>query len=105
MKRTLNIMVFAKIQASGIGFFNVWNYVRTTLGGGYDTQFAKFFESIIFLFLRHIFVVANTRIFGIEPLEKVALFNRIISAFKFHTSNHRTNSPKVNQLNSEGCYV
>lgn len=105
MKRTLAVIISAEIQAFGIVFPNIWNYVRTTLGSGYNTQFSKLFEPVVFFFVGNKNIFANTRIFGVEPLEKVALFNRIISAFKFHTSNHRTNFRKVNQLNAEGCYA
>jgi|GEM_PF-5311302 len=105
MKRTLTIIIFTEIQAFGIVFSNVWDYVRTTLGSGYNAQFSKLFEPVVFFFGGNKNIVANTRIFGVEPLEKVAFFNRIISAFKFHTSNHRTNFRKVNQLNAEGCHA
>lgn len=105
MKRTLAVIISAEIQAFGIVFSNVWDYVRTTLGSGYNAQFSKLFEPVVFFFGGNKNIVANTRILGVEPLEKLLFFKRLISVHQFHTSNHRTNSPKVNQLNSEGCHA
>lgn len=43
--------------------------------------------------------------FGMMPFKELLFFKCLISVHKFHTSNHRTNFPEVNQLNAEGCYA
>lgn len=105
MKGTLAIIVSAAFDAGYITFHKIRNCVGVSVRLRNAVEFYEFVTTVAALFLRHIFIFANTRIFGVEPLEKVALFNRIISAFKFHASNHRTNFPEVNQLNAEGCYA
>lgn len=105
MKRTLAVIISAAFKAGDITFHKIRNGVRVSVRHRNIFKLGKFVKTVATFFLRHIFIVANTRIFGIEPLEKVALFNRIISAFKFHISNHRTNFRKVNHLNSEGCHA
>lgn len=105
MKRTLAIIVSAASKAGKVTLDKIRNRVGVSVRLRNAVEFYEFVPTVVIFFLRHIFIFANTRIFGVEPLEKVALFNRIISAFKFHTSNHRTNFRKVNQLNAEGCYA
>lgn len=43
--------------------------------------------------------------FGMMPFKELLFFKRLISVHQFHTSNHRTNFRKVNQLNAEGCHA
>ena len=105
MKRTLAVIISAAFNAGGITFHKIRNCIGMSVRLRNAVEFYEFVPTVAIFFPRHIFIVANTRIFGVEPLEKVAFFNRIISAFKFHTSNHRTNFRKVNQLNAEDCHA
>lgn len=105
MKGTLTIIVSAAFKAGYITFHKIRNCIGVSVRLRNAMEFYEFVTAVAIFFLRHIFIVANTRIFGVEPLEKVALFNRIISVHQFHTSNHRTNFPEVNHLNAEGCHA
>ncbi len=101
MKRSLAVIISAAFKAGNIPFHKIRDCIGVSVRLRNAVEFGKLVTAVATFFLRHIFIVANTRIFGIEPLKKVALFNRIISTFKFHTSNHRTNFRNVNQLKAE----
>lgn len=101
MKRSLAIIISAAFKSGNIPFHKIRDCIGVSVRLRNAVEFGKFVTAVAAFFLRHIFIVANTRIFGIKPLKKVALFNRITSAFKFHTFNNRTNFRNVNQLNAE----
>lgn len=91
MKRALGVIVLAALKAGNIAFHYVWNGISTSVRHGKLFKLAKFVKSIVAFFLRHIGCGANALIFGVAPLEKVALLNRIISTFQHCALHNREN--------------
>lgn len=105
MKRTLGIIVSAALNAGNIAFHNVRNSIGMPVRHGKLVQIRKFLTAVYSLFFRHIGCGANALIFGVAPLEKVALLNRIISAFQHCAFHNRKNSAQVKHLGREGSYA
>ena len=105
MKRALGVIVFAALKAGNVAFHNVRKITFIPIRHGKLFKFAKFVKSIVAFFLRHIGCGANALIFGVEPLEKVALLNRIVSTFQHCTLHSCENFSQVKHLETEGYYA
>ena len=76
MKRALGVIVFAALKAGNVAFHNVRKITFIPIRHGKLFKFAKFVKSAVAFFLRHIGCGANALIFGVAPLEKVALHSK-----------------------------
>lgn len=105
MKRALGVIVFAALKAGNVAFHDIRNSVGMPVRHGKLVQIRKFLTAVFALFLRHIGCDANALIFGIAPLEKVALLNRIVSAFQHCALHSCKNFSQVKHLETEGYYA
>ena len=105
MNRPLGVIVLAALKAGNIAFHYVWNGISTSIRHGKFFKLGKFVESIVAFFLRHIGCGANALIFGVAPLKKIALLNRIISTFQHCALHSYKNFPLVKHLETEGYYT
>ena len=105
MKRALGVIVFAALKAGNVAFHNVRKITFIPIRHGKLFKFAKFVKSIVAFFLRHIGCGANALIFGVAPLEKVALLNRIVSTFQHCVLHSYKSSAQVKRLETEGYYA
>lgn len=105
MKRSLGVIVFAALNAGNVAFHNIRNSVNTSIRLGKFFKLSKLVKAVVALFFRHIGCGTNALIFGVAPLEKVALLNRIISAFQHGALHNRKNSAQVKHLGREGSYA
>ena len=105
MKRALGVIVFAALKARNVAFPKSGKSIFIPIRHGKLFKFAKFVKSIVAFFLRHIGCGANALIFGVAPLEKVALLNRIVSAFQHCALHSCESSAQVKHLETEGYYA
>ena len=105
MNRPLGVIVLAALKAGNIAFHYVWNGISTSVRHGKFFKLAKFVKSIVALFLRHIGCGRHALIFGVAPLKKIALLNRIISTFRHCALRSYKNSAQVKHLETEGYYA
>ena len=91
MKRALGVIVFAALKAGNVAFHYVRKITFIPIWLGKRLNFHKLSPAVVLLFLRHIGCGANALIFGVAPLEKVALLNRIISTFQHCALHNREN--------------
>ena len=98
MKRALGIIVSAAFKAGNITFHNVGKITFIPVRLGKFLELSKLVKAAVALFLGHIGCGAHALIFGVAPLEKVALFYRTVSAFQHFISHNRKNFAKVNCL-------
>lgn len=105
MKRALGVIVFAALKACNVAFPKSGKSVFIPIWLGKFFKFGEFVESIVSLFLRHIGCGANALTFGVAPLEKVALLNRIVSTFQHCVLHSYKNSAQVKRLETEGYYA
>ena len=91
MKRSLGVIVFAALKAGNVAFPKSGKSIFISVWLGKFFKFSKLCSAVVLLFLRHIGCGANALIFGVAPLEKVALLNRIISTFQHCTLHNREN--------------
>lgn len=105
MKRTLGVIVFAALNTGNVAFPESWKSIFVSVRLGKFFEFGKFVKAVVALFLGHIGCGANALPFGITPPEKVALLNRIISAFQHGALHNRKNSAQVKHLGREGSYA
>ena len=102
MKRTLTIIISAASKAVEIACFEVWNRINISVGLGQFFKLSKFVEPLIAFRFGHSGIFLYPTAFGKDKFKN---WIGTLSYFKRHTSNHRTNFRKVNQLNAEGCYA
>ncbi len=105
MKRALGVIVFATFNAGNVAFHNVRNIAFISIRLGKFFKLSKLVKAVVALFFRHIGCGASALIFSVTPLEKVALLNRIISAFQHCVLHNRKNSAQVKDLGREGSYA
>ena len=105
MKRALGVIVFAALKARNVAFPKSGKSIFIPIRHGKLFKLGKFVESIVAFFLRHIGCGANALIFGVAPLKKIALLNRIISTFQHCTLHSYKNSAQVKHLETEGYYA
>lgn len=98
MKRALGIIVFTAFKAGNIAFPKSGKSIFISVRLGKFLELSKLVKAAVALFLRHIGCGAHALIFGVAPLEKVALFCRTVSAFQHFISHNRKNFAKVNCL-------
>lgn len=91
MKRALGVIVLAALKAGNVAFPKSGKSIFISVWLGKFFKFGEFVESIVSFFLRHIGYGRHALIFGVAPLEKVALLNRIISTFQHCTLHNREN--------------
>ena len=105
MKRALGVIVFAALKACNVAFPKSGKSVFIPIWLGKRLNFHKLSPAVVLLFLRHIGCGANALIFGVAPLKKIALLNRIISAFQHCALHSYKNSAQVKRLETEGYYA
>ncbi len=105
MKRALGVIVFAALKAGNVAFHDIRNSVGMPVRHGKLLQIRKFLTAVSALFLRHIGCGRHALPFGIIPLEKVALLNRIVSTFQHCALHSYKNSAQVKRLETEGHYA
>ena len=105
MKRALGVIVFAALKACNVAFPKSGKRVFIPIRHGKFFKLGKFVESIVAFFLSHIGCGANALIFGVAPLEKVALLNRIVSTFQHCVLHSYKSSAQVKHLETEGYYA
>ena len=105
MKRALGVIVLAALKAGNVAFPKSGKSIFISVWLGKFFKFGEFVESIVSFFLRHIGCGANALIFGVAPLKKIALLNRIISAFQHCALHSYKNSAQVKRLETEGYYA
>lgn len=105
MKRALGVIVFAALKACNVAFPKSGKSVFIPIWHGKFFKLGKFVESIVAFFLSHIGCGANALIFGVAPLEKVALLNRIVSTFQHCVLHSYKSSAQVKHLETEGYYA
>ncbi len=105
MKRALGVIVFATLKARNVAFPKSGKSIFISVWLGKFFKFSKLCSAVELLFLRHIGCGANALIFGVTPLEKVALLNRIVSTFQHCTLHSCENFSQVKRLETEGYYA
>ena len=109
MKRALGVVVFAALKARNVAFpksgKSIFKSIFISVWLGKFFKFSKLCSAVELLFLRHIGCGANALIFGVAPLKKIALLNRIISAFQHCALHSYKNSAQVKRLETEGYYA
>lgn len=105
MKRALGVIVFAALKARNVAFPKSGKSIFISVWLGKFFKFSKLCSAVELLFLRHISCGANALIFGVAPLKKIALLNRIISAFQHCALHSYKNSAQVKRLETEGYYA
>lgn len=105
MKRALGVIVLAVLKARNVAFPKSGKSIFISVWLGKFFKFGEFVESIVAFFLRHIGCGANALIFGVAPLEKVALLNRIVSTFQHCALHSYKSSAQVKHLETEGYYA
>ena len=105
MKRALGVIVLAALKAGNVAFPKSGKSIFISVWLGKFFKFGEFVESIVAFFLSHIGCGANALIFGVAPLEKVALLNRIVSTFQHSVLHSYKSSAQVKHLETEGYYA
>lgn len=105
MKRALGVIVFATLKARNVAFPKSGKSIFISVWLGKFFKFSKLCSAVELLFLRHIGCGANALIFGVTPLEKVALLNRIVSTFQHCTLHSCKSFAQVKHLETEGYYA
>lgn len=105
MKRALGVIVFAALKACNVAFPKSGKSIFISVRLRKFFKFSKLCSAVELLFLRHIGCGANALIFGVAPLEKVALLNRIVSTFQHCTLHSCENFSQVKHLETEGYYA
>ena len=105
MNRPLGVIVLAALKAGNVAFHNVRKITFIPVRHGKFFKLAKFVKSIVALFFRHVGCSRHALIFGVAPLKKIALLNRIISTFQHCALHSYKNFPLVKHLETEGYYA
>ena len=105
MKRALGVITFAALNTGNVAFPESWKSIFVSVWLGKFFKLSKLVKAVVALFLGHIGCGANALIFSVTPLEKVALLNRIISAFQHCVLHNRKNSAQLKHLGREGSYA
>ena len=105
MKRALGVIVLAALKAGNVTFSKSGKSIFISVWLGKFFKFRKLCSAVELLFLRHIGCGRHALIFGVAPLKKIALLNRIISTFQHCALHSYKNFPLVKHLETEGYYT